>query len=121
MSEWSCPICSRHGWFVRISDTSVYIGPGLGILVCKRCEKSRKDEIDRRNAVFHTPSGSKKDPTCAHSWKHPHEGRWYCSKCFATYNWMCGCGGSGFVCGPHYQEFVNEKLDMDRFLAKEAW
>lgn len=122
MNEWRCPICNRSGWFVRASDSSVPLGPGHGILVCKRCERREQEEIARRLAVYYTPAGSKKDPECSHQWVHPYAGRWYCRKCFATYNWICGCGGSGYVCERHYRIQIEEMGEEPaKWLAEHAW
>ena len=124
MNNWCCPICDRGGFFIRASDIYLQDRPGGGTAVCTKCAKNRSDEIEKRNTLWYTPLNSKKDPSCKHEWVHPHHGRWYCPKCGATYNWMCGCGGSAYVCQTHYDEFIKENTEselLEKFLADKAW
>ena len=49
--SWQCPLCGRGGFFVCMArHASVPTGPGSGTSVCRRCEKYKKEEIQRLNA-----------------------------------------------------------------------
>ena len=116
--EWSCPLCDRSGWWVRTAKDLSWAIHGGGISVCRRCEKTRKDEIDAHNALFY--GSKKKDPDCDHDWLEPYRGRFVCSKCGGSWNWMCGCGGSMYVCDQHYKQFMEANAPIERFLSANA-
>ena len=67
------------------------------------------------------PAGKKKNPDCVHKWDHPYMAKWFCRKCFAEYNWMCGHGGSAYICNPCYDAFIKENSPVEEFLKKESW
>jgi len=116
--KWACPVCKRDGWWVRTAKDLSWAIHGGGISVCRRCEKTRKDEIDKHNAMFY---GSKKaDPDCDHNWTEPYRGRFFCDKCETSWNWMCGCGGSMYVCDQHYKQFMEANAPIERFLSANA-
>jgi len=98
---------------------------GGGEAICNKCVRTKQEEIIKHNKMFTTPQGAKKDPNCQHEWVHPFKGRWTCVKCNATYNWMCGCGGSMYVCEEHYDRFILDAMNthgsIELFLKERAW
>ena len=119
--KWACPVCGRDKWWVKKAKDLFWATHGGGISVCRRCEKNRKDEIDRHNWIYHGKPGAKKDPGCDHEWIEPYPGRFYCPKCHAQLNWMCGCGGSMYVCPKHYHEFIKANAPIEEYLAERAY
>lgn len=124
---WFCPLCGEQGALIGGAKPSdVYISNhGGGAAVCTKCAKERKADIQKENEIFHGNPVKKKDSNCKHEWLHPYEGRWYCPKCGAYYNWMCGCGGSEYVCQTHYNTFIADAIKecgtLEKFLAKHSW
>ena len=125
--EYICPICGGEEHFLKRdthpSNVTVSTSIGGGRCVCRRCARERKDEIEKQNERFGTKL-RKKDPNCKHEWEAIGNSRWYCPKCGADYNIMCGCGGSGYVCQKHYDEFIEEMKkecgSVEAFLAKHS-
>jgi len=126
-----CPLCNASGWRYRTSmwakdkPNSSWAHHGGGSALCNKCVKTRQDEIIIHNNKYRTPAGSKKDTDCQHEWVHPYPGRWYCTKCSATYNWMCGCGSSMYVCKKCYDDFIKratkEHGSIEKFLSTKSW
>ena len=79
-----------------------------GIRFCTRCKK-----IDCIHLWEDQPQPDEAWKTCDHEWLHPNKTQWKCRRCGAQFNWMCGCGGSMYVCDKHYQESY-ESLLIDR-------
>jgi len=118
-SDWRCPLCYKKIW--PASKNVIWAQHGGGISVCVRCVKNRKSEIDRHNEIYWGNSSKKKDPNCPHVWHHPFPGRWFCAGCGAGYRWMCGHGGSEFVCDPCYGDFIVRAGNLNQFLAEKSW
>jgi len=118
---YNCPVCGRKfSIFCRASK--IYLAfCGGGDAVCTKCAKEKKDEIEKHNEIYYGRKGAKKDPDCEHKWKSPYRGRWFCVKCGAQFNWMCGCGGSAYVCEYHYIEMITKNQPIKEYLAKYAW
>lgn len=123
---WHCPVCGKQGaiiggakpnhnvvWFTSI---------GSGTSVCTACGENKRDEIEKHNRIYYNNIKNTKDDSCEHEWLHPAFGRWVCAKCGAEFNWFCGCGGSGYVCQKHYDEFIEKHAyDLNGFLSKNSW
>ena len=118
--KWACPVCYRDGWWVKRAKDVHWATHGGGISVCKRCAKKFKDHIDKHNWLYHGKPGAKIDRDCDHEWGEPYPGRFYCHKCHGQFNWMCGCGGSMYVCPEHYESFMKKIGDLDEYLAENA-
>lgn len=131
IKDFECPVCGGiEKWWKPSSHASDWkitwsLSCGHGTAVCKGCAKNRTKEIKEHNKLYHTPRGSKKDPNCDHEWSHLEPSRWYCTKCGATYQWMCGCGGSCFVCRKHYDDFISDAIEkygsVEEFLKEESF
>jgi len=125
--NWFCPLCNKQGaLFGGAKPSDVYLrSPGGGRSVCTKCAKNRKEEIDKENEIYEGDLNKKKNDNCKHEWQLPYMGRWYCTKCGATYNLTCGCGGSSYVCKIHYDEFVTDAIkeegSLEKYLAKYSW
>ena len=122
----NCPVCHRKfGITVRSSTVGYATSAGGGSLVCTKCAKERRDEINKHNAVWGQYSGErkKKNPNCKHEWIHPFPSRWYCPKCGAEFNVMCGCGGSAYICQKHYDGLIKEmeEIGKDNYLAEHSY
>ena len=95
-----------------------------GIRFCTRCKF-----ID---CIHNWEPETPKDESwrnCPHDWigglvrSDNHNGAyWYCSKCGAMYRFMCGHGGSLYVCDPCYKASINwmikEEKDLNSYLTK---
>jgi len=134
MSYGSCPLCGARGWRYNTSiwrsgknrdkwQTS-WDSPGEGQALCNKCIKTRQAEIVNHNRLAWSQRGDKKDPNCKHDWAHAYMNRWVCVKCGAAFNWMCGCGGSAYVCQKHYDEgiqnMVKECGSVEAYLDKNS-
>jgi hypothetical protein len=120
-SRWLCPLCGKGDPFTLSNRNVSWARHGGGTFVCRKCAKTRLEEIKEHNAIYYSPVGHKKDPNCKHIWAKPHPGRYYCPKCTAEYNWVCGCGGSAYVCEEHNRHFLEKHPDLSAFLAKNSW
>ena len=128
-----CPLCNKEESFWRDvtfwnwgrENTISWATHGGGRAICYKCLKNRMPEIKRHNSLYYRSNDEKKDPNCEHKWVHPYPARWCCTKCTAEYNWMCGCGGSQYVCETHYESFKKhmiEKYDsIEQYLCEKAW
>ncbi len=125
--DWWCPLCGRQGAYIGGAKPSdvYWERAGGGTAVCTKCAKERKEEIDVHNEIYIGSHKKKKDPNCDHSWTHPYPARFYCIRCGATYNFLCGCGGSAYVCSKHHEEFVRnavkEEGSLENYLSKNSW
>lgn len=80
-----------------------------GIRYCRKCK-----QIDCIHLWEPAPPEDESWRECKHEWNQKSRGSWLCQKCGARYSWMCGCGGSGYVCDRHYEEIrgtVEAELD----------
>ena len=118
---WYCPYCGRKSTPFNPSSWWSSLSYTLHGLVCRRCEKEHGQEIREWNESICGRPGARKDPTCEHDWAHPIASRWFCRKCGAVYNLMCGCGGSKYVCHKHAQQFLAEHPDLPAFLAEHSY
>ena len=128
----TCAVCHRP-WslWVRAKEwrkgnsTATWQWNAGGSAICDKCVKTNADTIRRHNADYYRQSGEKKDPSCLHDWAHPFPARWSCRKCHAEYNWMCGHGGSAYVCETDYRAFLEKALaghgSVEAFLAEKSW
>lgn len=117
-----CPLCKRgFGFFVRPSRDIYWSFNGGADAVCKSCAKKRIKVIIEHNEIFNGRKEAKKNPECKHEWIHPSFNRWFCIHCGAQYNWLCGCGGSLYVCNKHYEEFIGKNNPIEEYLARESW
>lgn len=72
-----------------------------GIRFCKNCK-----DIDCIHLWEPEEPKDESWKNCLHEW-HCHGLTGYqCCKCGADYSWMCGCGGSMYVCSNHYDEHL---------------
>ena len=122
----SCPLCDKEYSFFNPSSDVYWSIPGGGQAVCKKCKKHRMKEIDKHNEPYHRNAGDKKkDLNCKHQWMHPAFNMWFCSKCNAVYRFMCGCGGSEYVCGAHHlshqEMMIKEEGSSEKYLNKHSW
>ncbi len=118
-----CPVCRKeYSLFNQASDVYWEIQGG-GRAVCKKCAKTKRKEIDEHNIPY-VSNGGMKDIDCKHEWMHPNPNIWFCSKCKAIYRWMCGCGGSEYVCEkhhlPHQEIMKKEEGSVESYLAKHS-
>lgn len=116
-----CPLCKKKGLFVFPDHDITWNTQGGGIIVCRKCGKTRLKEIQTHNNIYCSPEGHRKDTGCRHEWLNPYPGRYYCPKCTAEFNWTCGCGGSNFVCLDHNNLFWEEKHNRNEYLAANSW
>lgn len=69
------------------------------------------------------PKGPK-DPNCQHEIQHLSPAMYSCRKCGAAYRYMCGCGGSMYVCSYHYNE-IRDRIEkaggLEKWFAENAW
>lgn len=126
--DWWCPLCGRQGALIggaKQSKDVTWERDGGGTAVCTKCAEERNEEIAVHNEIYVGNPKKKKDPNCDHSWTHPYHGRFYCIRCGATYNFLCGCGGSSYVCSKHHAEFIEsaikEEGTLEKYLAKHSW
>lgn len=98
-----------------------------GIRFCKKCkhidcihiweEEKEKDEFWK---------------TCEHSWgggltrsENNNGAEWWCHKCGAIYRFMCGHGGSLYVCDPCYknsmENMIKEEGTVEKYLSKNCF
>jgi hypothetical protein len=120
-----CPMCLRQQSLFNPSswpsDVPYATSPAASASVCGRCAKERASEIVLHNRLIQGGVRLKKDPSCEHEWAHWFNNRWACTKCGAQYQWMCGCGGSMYVCEEHHAEFLQEHPDLGAFLTTKSW
>ena len=97
-----------------------------GIRFCKNCK-----EIDCIHFWEEEIEKNKSWKSCEHNWvggltrsTDNNGAEWVCSKCGATYRFMCGHGGSLYVCGPCYKlvtdNMINECGSLDRYLSEHC-
>lgn len=116
-----CELCGKEfGLFRRASDIYWEV-PGGGKPICKKCAKSRMEEINEHNEQLKGNPNKKKDTKCKHEWVHPSLNVWHCTKCGAHLSWLCGCGGSEYVCQKHYDKLIKENQPIEKYLAKHSW
>ena len=122
-----CPVCNKeYGFFNRASKKVYWEIQGGGQAVCRRCAKTRMPEIEKHNKPYHSnPEDKTKDKNCKHQWEHPALNLWFCTKCSAVYRWLCGCGGSEFVCEKHHishqKMMIKKEGSVKKYLNKYSW
>ena len=92
-------------WYLPLEENS-HTGWGNwygGIRFCRKCKA-----IDCIHQWEDAPPISEIWKSCDHNWMHPARHRFECSKCGAQFNWMCGCGGSSYVCDSHYYDQIDK-------------
>jgi len=122
--DWWCPVCGEQGAIIGGAkpDYSVsWLTSTGGSAVCTKCAKNKNEEIYKHNRIYHNEIKNSKDINCEHEWIHPSNNRWVCNKCFAEFNMMCGCGGSGYCCEEHYIKFIKEHPNLKNFLSENSW
>lgn len=119
--KWRCPLCKKKGLFTFPDHDIIWNIQGGRISVCRKCAETRLGEIQTHNNIYISPENHRKIPNCDHQWISPYSGRYYCPKCTAEYNWMCGCGGSNFVCLNHNILFLQEHHNLDEYLTVNSW
>lgn len=120
-----CEVCHKKKFLWNFSEDVYYEVHGGAAYVCKRCAKTRMEDIIANNELYSGSKTKKKDPNCQHQWVSPYRGRFYCPKCGAQFNMMCGCGGSMYYCEEHYAGFMKhvseEYGSLDSYLDKQSW